>query len=87
MLLHGLARTMSHELAADGILTNVVMAGFVPAPDTPAAITDQGRRSAATGQLTEPGDVASLVVFLCSAANGNVTGEAIRADGHFFPLT
>jgi 3-oxoacyl-[acyl-carrier protein] reductase len=85
--LHGLARTMSRELAGDGIYTNVVMAGFVPAEAMPPEAVDQGRRSAATGRLTDPDDVANVIVFLCSRANGNVTGEAIRADGHFLALT
>jgi 3-oxoacyl-[acyl-carrier protein] reductase len=85
--LHGLARTMSRELAGDGIYTNVVMAGFVPSAAMPAAVVDQGRRSAATGRLTAPEDVANVIVFLCSRANTNVTGEAIHADGHFLALT
>jgi 3-oxoacyl-[acyl-carrier protein] reductase len=84
--LHGLARTMSRELAGAGIYTNVVMAGFVPGPAMPAAIVEQGRRSAATGRLTAPEDVANVIVFLCSEANGNVTGETLRADGHFLAI-
>jgi NAD(P)-dependent dehydrogenase (short-subunit alcohol dehydrogenase family) len=84
--LHGLARTMSRELAGDGIYTNVVMAGFLGDPAMPEEILDQGRRSAATRRLTSPGDVARLIVFLCSPANGSVTGEAVRADGHFLTI-
>jgi 3-oxoacyl-[acyl-carrier protein] reductase len=84
--LQGLTRTMSRELAGAGIYTNVVMAGFVPSADVPPAILEQGRRSAATGRLTEPEDVASIVVFLCSEANRNITGETIRADGHFLAI-
>ncbi len=84
--LHGLARTMSRELAGVGIYTNVVMAGFVPGPAMPSDIVEQGRRSAANGHLTTPEDVANVVVFLCSQANGNVTGEAVRADGHFLAI-
>ncbi len=84
--LHGLARTMSRELAGAGIYSNVVMAGFVPGPAMPAAIVEQGRRSAATGRLTTPEDVANVIVFLCSQANGNVTGETLRADGHFLAI-
>ena len=84
--LQGLARTMSRELAGAGIYTNVVMAGFVPGPAMPAAIVEQGRRSAATGRLTAPEDVANVIVFLCSQANGNVTGETLRADGHFLAI-
>lgn len=84
--LHGLARTMSRELAGAGILTNVVMAGFVPDAALPEAVREQGRRSAATGRLTTADEVARVIVFLCSEANGNVTGEAIRADGHFLAI-
>ena len=50
--LHGLARTMSRELAGDGIYTNVVMAGFVPGAAMPDEIVELGRRSAATGRLS-----------------------------------
>jgi NAD(P)-dependent dehydrogenase (short-subunit alcohol dehydrogenase family) len=39
--------------------------------------------TAATGRTTDAIEVANLLVFLCSAANGHVTGELIRADGHF----
>jgi 3-oxoacyl-[acyl-carrier protein] reductase len=34
-----------------------------------------------TGRLTKPEDVASLIVFLGSAANEHVTGELIRCTG------
>jgi 3-oxoacyl-[acyl-carrier protein] reductase len=82
--LHGLARTMSRELAGSGVLTNVVMAGFVPGDrDLPAQVLDRAVAAAATGRVSTAGEVARVVVFLCSAANGNVTGELIRADGHF----
>ncbi len=84
--LHGLARTMSRELAADGVLTNVVMAGFVPHGAIPPSLLEQGRRSAATGRLTTPEHVANVIVFLCSESNGAVTGEAVRVDGHFYPI-
>jgi 3-oxoacyl-[acyl-carrier protein] reductase len=82
--LHGLTRVMSRELAAAGILTNVVMPGFTPADkQMPPQLIDKAREAAATRQVTQPGDVARMIVFLCSAANTNTTGEAIRTDGHF----
>ncbi len=74
------------ELAADGVLTNVVMAGFVPHGEIPPSLLEQGRRSAATGRLTTPEHVANVIVFLCSESNGAVTGEAVRVDGHFYPI-
>jgi 3-oxoacyl-[acyl-carrier protein] reductase len=82
--LHGLTRTMSRELAAAGILTNVVMAGFTPGDrPMPEEIVARARAAAATGRVTEAEEVASLIVYLGSAANGHVTGELIRVDGHF----
>ena len=82
--LHGLTRVMSRELAAAGILTNIVMPGFTPADkELPLQLIDQARQAAATRQVTQPDDVARMIVFLGSAANTNTTGEAIRTDGHF----
>ncbi|MEO3926982.1 SDR family oxidoreductase [Micromonosporaceae bacterium B7E4] len=82
--LHGLTRTMSRELASAGILTNLVMAGLVVGErKLPEPLLRQAAAAAATGRTTEAGEVANLVVFLCSAANGHVTGELIRTDGHF----
>ncbi|MEE6261742.1 SDR family NAD(P)-dependent oxidoreductase [Plantactinospora sonchi] len=82
--LHGLTRTMSRELASAGILTNLVMAGFVVGDRRlPDDLLRQAAAAAATGRTTEAVEVANLVVFLCSSANGHVTGELIRADGHF----
>lgn len=82
--LHGLTRVMSRELAAHGILTNVVMPGFTPADkQLPPELLDKASSAAATQTVTHPDDVARMIVFLCSAANTNTTGEAIRTDGHF----
>jgi 3-oxoacyl-[acyl-carrier protein] reductase len=82
--LHGLTRVMSRELAAAGILTNVVMPGFTPADkQMPPQLIAKAEEAAATRQVTHPDDVARMIVFLCSAANTNTTGEAIRTDGHF----
>jgi 3-oxoacyl-[acyl-carrier protein] reductase len=81
---HGLTRTMSRELASAGILTNLVMAGFVAGDRRiPAEILTTTAAAAATGRTTTATEVANVVVFLCSEANGHVTGELIRADGHF----
>jgi 3-oxoacyl-[acyl-carrier protein] reductase len=82
--LHGLTRTMSRELAAAGILTNLVMAGFVVGDrKLPEERLAAAAAAAATGRTTTAEEVANVVVFLCSMANGHVTGELLRADGHF----
>jgi len=85
--LHGLTRTMSRELAPAGILTNLVMAGYVPRGEVPPAVLEQVTRAAAIGRVSGAGEIARLIVFLCSAANTNITGELIRADGHFLART
>ena len=62
--LHGLTRVMSRELAAAGILTNIVMPGFTPADkELPPQLIDQARQAAATRQVTHPDDVARMIVF------------------------
>jgi enoyl-[acyl-carrier-protein] reductase (NADH) len=82
--LHGLTKVMSRELAAAGILTNVVMAGFVPAgKPVPDPVIQMARNAAAIGRVSHAREIADLIVFLCSARNTNITGQAIRADGHF----
>jgi 3-oxoacyl-[acyl-carrier protein] reductase len=82
--LHGLTRFMSRELAGTGILTNAVLPGFTPADKAmPRALIERAAAAAATRRVTAPEDVARLIVFLCSEANSNTTGELIRVDGHF----
>lgn len=82
--LHGMTRFMSRELARVGILTNVVMAGFTPADKPiPHAMRELAANGAATKRITRPEDVASMIVYLCSNANTNTTGELVRVDGHF----
>jgi 3-oxoacyl-[acyl-carrier protein] reductase len=82
--LHVLNRVISQELAAAGVLTNVVMAGFVPADKPiPEPVRRQAADAAATRRVSEAHEVADLIVFLCSNRNTNITGQAIRADGHF----
>jgi 3-oxoacyl-[acyl-carrier protein] reductase len=85
--LHGLTRTMSRELAPAGILTNLVMAGYVPRTGTPQEVLEQASRSAAIARTSDAREIANLIVFLCSDANTNITGELIRADGHFLTRT
>ena len=81
--LHGLTRTMSRELAAAEILVNTVMPGYVPHGHESPELMEQVSRSAATRRPTRAADVAGLVAYLASPLNGAVTGQLIRADGHF----
>ena len=83
--LHGLNRSLARELGASGILVNVVMPGLVLTERNRQVIPEQVRDGVAgespSGRLSKPEDVASAIVFLGSAANGNTTGEILRVAG------
>ncbi|GLF95493.1 SDR family NAD(P)-dependent oxidoreductase [Streptomyces yaizuensis] len=81
--LYGLARSLAWEAGRDGILVNVVAPGFTltdSRPPIPTAITDRLAAGTPTRRLSDADDVARLVLFLGSGANGNLTGEMVR-DG------
>lgn len=81
--LYGLARALAWEGGPDGILVNVVAPGLTltdSRPDLPAFLTARLAAATPSRRLSGSDDVARLVVFLGSGANGNLTGEVIR-DG------
>ena len=49
------------------------------------ALEDQ-RAKIPLGRLAEPGEIADVIVFLCSARSGAVTGAAWSADGGSVPV-
>jgi NAD(P)-dependent dehydrogenase (short-subunit alcohol dehydrogenase family) len=83
--LHGLHRVLAAELGPAGILCNIVLPGFTLTEKNqrllPQAMRDAVARQTPTGRLTRPEDVAALIVFLGSAANGHVNGEFVRVNG------
>ena len=80
--LHGLARQLAWDVGRDGILVNVVAAGFTLTERNLDAFPDSMRErvSAQTPsrRLSSPAEVAALIAFLGSGANTNLTGEVIR---------
>lgn len=80
----GIARTLAWDAGRDDILVNVVNAGFTVTERNAARWPDAMRDSIAaripSRRLSRPSDVAGLIVFLGSEANGNITGEVI-AEG------
>lgn len=83
--LHGFSRSAAFGLGRDGdILSNVVMPGLT-LTETNTAITDAvGPEYSARGplgRLLDSDEVARPVVFLGSAANTGITGQAIAVAG------
>lgn len=83
--LAGLAASLAREFGREGILVNIVMPAltatervqrFVPEP-----VREQIAGHLPTGRLSTPDDVAAAIVFLCSAANGNITSETLHVTG------
>jgi 3-oxoacyl-[acyl-carrier protein] reductase len=83
--LHGLTRSLARGLGRAGILTNVVMPGFIATERhqqaVPAAVIEHLASLTPTGRLATEDEVARLVVFLAAPANGSVTGAAVRVGG------
>jgi 3-oxoacyl-[acyl-carrier protein] reductase len=83
--LHALARSLASGLGRAGILTNVVMPGFIATERNrrlvPAPVLDQWAAQTPTGRLATEDEVAGVVAFLASAANGSVNGAAVKVSG------
>jgi NAD(P)-dependent dehydrogenase (short-subunit alcohol dehydrogenase family) len=83
--LHGMTRTIARELGPFGILCNVVMPGLTETEEQPVQLSQRHKQIVAASlsirRLPTPDEVASLIVYLSSAANSAITGEAIRVNG------
>jgi 3-oxoacyl-[acyl-carrier protein] reductase len=83
--LHGFARSLAWDAGPQGVLVNVVSPGLTSTDRVltglPVALREQERQRTPTGRLSSPEDIANVVAFLCSAANTNLTGEAVTVAG------
>ena len=91
----GIAKTLSRELAPQGILVNVIAPGRIDteriaeldhanAQKAGKSVEDVRKASIGTiplGRLGRPEELANLVVFLASQAASYITGQAITVDG------
>jgi 3-oxoacyl-[acyl-carrier protein] reductase len=91
----GAAKTLSREVAKDGILVNVVAPGRIATErvleldqavaartgSTPEAVREAGLAQIPLGRLGQPEELARVVAFLCSEAASYVTGTALAVDG------
>jgi NAD(P)-dependent dehydrogenase (short-subunit alcohol dehydrogenase family) len=83
--LAGLAGSLAREVGRDGILVNIVLPALTTTERVRRTVPEPVQRliagHVATGRLSAPQDVAAAIVFLCSGANGNITGEILRVTG------
>ncbi len=91
----GMAKTLSNEVAADGVTVNTALPGYTSterldalaeriARDEgiePEEAADRWRRQIPAGRLADPSEFADAVAFLCSERAAYVTGAALPVDG------
>ncbi|HEY0805303.1 MAG TPA: SDR family oxidoreductase [Pseudonocardiaceae bacterium] len=83
--LAGLTASLARELGPEGILVNIVMPAMTTTDRVLRTVPEPVRQMIAghlpTGTLSSPDDVANAILFLCSTANGNITGETLHVTG------
>jgi 3-oxoacyl-[acyl-carrier protein] reductase len=78
----GFLKTLSREVAADGITVNSVQPGLhAKARVTSVYGDDPPLQGIPAGRLGSPEDFGAVVAFLCSEQAGYLTGTAIPVDG------
>jgi len=81
-----MTKSLSSELAHDGIYVNSVAPGWVdtdmskPALDDPHS-GDEIRRTIPLGRVGTPEEIAAPVLFLCTEHAGFITGEIFNVNG------
>ncbi len=93
----GLAKTLSAQVAADGITINNVAPGYTRTDrvlelaqaraahegKTVEEILDEITANYPMGRMGEPEELAALVVFLASERAGYITGTTVQVDGGY----
>lgn len=89
------AKTLSGELAADGITVNNVLPGYTRTARLTGLLSAQSQKSGRSEEelaaemaaavparrFGEPGEVAAVIAFLCTSAAAYVNGVSIAVDG------
>jgi 3-oxoacyl-[acyl-carrier protein] reductase len=79
----GLVKTAAAELGRYEVNVNLVAPGFIETSSqasTPELIRDLVLKECAIKRLGTPGDIAPVVVFLCSKSASHITGQVIKVD-------
>lgn len=81
--LHGLANSLSKEVADAGVTVNAIMPGTVDTARIAELPMSRAELEAAipAGRLGQPEDIGWLAAFLASDRAGYITGQAIACDG------
>ena len=93
----GYLKTLSQEVAADGVTVNAVLPGYTKterqAELAAAASARTGRSqeeivagwigNTSTGRMAEPDEIGAVIGFLCSPEASYLTGQAIAVDGGY----
>ncbi len=89
------AKTLSRELAPQGITVNNVLPGFTDTARIAQIVADRMQKenrsdaeiraamlaSVPAGRFAQPQETAAMIAFLCSPAAAYVTGQSIAVDG------
>lgn len=95
---HGLVKTLSQELAADGIRVNSVLPGWTLTERVDELMAFRAKNSGSSleevekaitrdipmGRMGRPEDFANAVVFVASPAAAFITGIALQVDGGLY---
>lgn len=93
--LFGFAKTLSLEIAHEGITVNTILPGRIHTERLEVVLRFEAERSGRNyeemvaedvkripvGHAGQPEDIAALAAFLCSTRAGYITGTTIQADG------
>lgn len=89
------AKTLSKEVAAEGITVNNVLPGFTETGRIAQIVSDRASKSGQSedavaagmrklvpaGRFAQPGEIGGVIAFLCSPAAAYVNGVSLAVDG------